>query len=662
MTLGASSCSDMLEVDSPVQLSNQDITNKTDSVFYTFGVMNAMQQLAESYVLQNELRGDMVSTTSKSDLNLQALANFTVDQSNKYDSAYLYYKVINNVNYYAAHRDTTLKEGSTNVVLNEYAAMLTFRAWAYLQAVRTFGHVKYFTHPLTTVSDIESDNSPVLGREELVRNLINDLAPYSGQSVPNYGSIDCGTTNKGTSKTAASSKCFIPVDVMLGELYLELGDKASCLQAVNHYYNYLVANEIDGMTRFPSYTSATSYLWNDEVSLPIDFPGFPKYSNTGNIWSISNTQDIISYIPMAANRLTGTTSDLSKIFGYDYYSADSSYISDIQVVASERYHELADNSAYYYVSSEDNLGRLRKSFAAGDVRRVSTIWRSNRASSNVEYQYIDNYYTGNIVLYRTSTIWLHLAEALNRAGYPDAAFAILKDGLSTRTAERSYITDETKALLSGTFFSVANSDLFDNNTGIHGNGCDPDGVAGGYSPYQMSVDTVKLTNPATQYATESIVGEKIADLEDEFGLSICETKTVTLTIESGDDRDAAIEDAVPEGYFRISSEIKNITNSTVIGDDGANVEILNLEVSMVVVKKEDVINAVEDLICDEYAMELPFMGSRFADLSRMARHKNAAGLYGSNFGSVWLDRKVKKNNPSVAKDLTNEQNWYLPFN
>ena len=74
---------------------------------------------------------------------------------------------------------------------------------------------------------------------------------------------------------------------------------------------------------------------------------------------------------------------------------------------------------------------------------------------------------------------------------------------------------------------------------------------------------------------------------------------------------------------------------------------------------EDSINAMEDIICDEMAMELAFEGNRFADLTRIAKHKNADPLYGSNYGSLWLARKLAYKNP--VKDLTQEINWYLPM-
>ena len=74
---------------------------------------------------------------------------------------------------------------------------------------------------------------------------------------------------------------------------------------------------------------------------------------------------------------------------------------------------------------------------------------------------------------------------------------------------------------------------------------------------------------------------------------------------------------------------------------------------------QDTINAVEDLLCDEYALEFAFEGSRFFDLCRLARHKNAESpaSYGAKFGSKWLASKLA----FKASGLEDESKWYLPF-
>ena len=96
----------MLETESTRQNIEPELTAKTDSLFYGLGILQAMQQLADQYVLQGEMRGELVSTTKYTDNNLRQLANFSATTANKYDSAYVYYRVINNCNYYI----TTLRE------------------------------------------------------------------------------------------------------------------------------------------------------------------------------------------------------------------------------------------------------------------------------------------------------------------------------------------------------------------------------------------------------------------------------------------------------------------------------------------------------------------------------------------------------------------------
>ena len=125
---------------------------------------------------------------------------------------------------------------------------------------------------------------------------------------------------------------------------------------------------------------------------------------------------------------------------------------------------------------------------------------------------------------------------------------------------------------------------------------------------------------------------------------------------------AAADSAAKAEILKLIPEDKYKVASTVVkGTINTNTTEEEISATVTLVNKTDVVNAIEDLLCDEYAMELAFEGSRFTDLTRMARHKNESGLYGANFGGKWFDKKLKNNNPSIAKDLTVEQNWYLPL-
>lgn len=652
------SCEDMLESDSNRQVFEPALDQKTDSVFYAYGIMQALQQLADQYYFQNEMRGDLVRPTNRATTHLRSLASFSADATNKYDSVYLYYKVINNCNYYLAHRDTTLATGARNVVCNEYAAVASFRAWTYLQLARQYGSVPYITEPVTTIGQINA-NTSMTGYESILqgeaRMLESLKARYSEDqlAVPTFNqtSRSIGMLNwkdergQNVEKFIRPSKCFIPLNVVLGDIYLELGQYE---QAATCYYQYLryqgflnpsniSVNYNDFMGTFYSQYSP---IFKDFTEWPADYNSAKNSSLYNQVPTWENafshsaaSGDIITYIPMAVNYTMGKTTDIPAAFGYNYYGTESRggvqvdgdeifscpKTEDIQVVPSQTYVDSARRAQYYYFTEQVKVSPFNwivKSQPLGDAR-ASIVTQGAGADS--AYVYTLKPSTAYIYLYRNTTVWLHLAEAINRMGYPDAAFAVLKNGLHSELPnfrylevylkdqagndsidengqkildmtqshidDKYYLTPESYELLTTKlpFLAQANADVFRNGTsksfvGIHFHGAGA--VEDLYSSYRYS----------------TVLGAKIADINKKFGL--------------------------------------NLTTYN----------------------KADYINAMEDLLCDEYAMEFAFEGTRFSDLRRIALHKNRAGTYGATFGDVWLSRMLQNNAPGITT-----QNCYLPY-
>ena len=586
------SCSDMLESDSERQLFEPDINQKTDSIYYALGILQGMQQLADQYMFIGEMRGDLVDTTAATDRHLRELAQFQLSEVNKYDSAYVYYRVINNCNYYIAHRDTTLRTGATYVAMNEYVAVKAVRAWAYMQLARVFGKVPFYTEPLTQISQIDNNQFPELDIDGIVARLAPDLEQYTGYGLPEYGSAPSGIT---------TSMLFIPVDVIMGDLYLETGQYA---QAARHYITYLT-EVLPAASRHSAYMQGVTFSGRRSVAmqelLPSDWGGTFNYTTTpwNNIFS--GGTDVITYIPMAPNNRAGVTTLIPLAYGYDFYSNSKGYIDQIQIVPSAAYNALSEGQDYYYKSSTSTATKtILNSVKIGDMR-TSAITRERDLAADgyaVGTTWITKNSSAQVYLYRVSTVWLRLAEAFNRLGYYDVAFAILKDGISRYLVEPAgsggplYISDASKVALQTTFplLSEANISKFaepENCIGVHMHGagatCDYTGAvySPGLSPYQL----------------DTIVGMKLREIAAD-GFAVGTTKA-------------------------------------------------------------DTINAVEDLLCDEMALELAFEGCRWYDLMRLARHKNESGLYRPNFGSQWLARKLAYKNPAV--NLEDKNNWYLPF-
>lgn len=611
LTVGMSSCEDMLETESSRQVFDPELNQKTDSIFYALGILQGMQELADQYVFQGEMRGDLVQTTPYTDNNLRYLANFSANTTNKYDSAYVYYRVINNCNYYIAHVDTTLRTGSSYVMMNEYVAVKALRAWTYMQLARVYGSVPFYTEPLTQISQIDNNRYPELDMAGIVSALAGDLEQYTTGDklypVPDYG-------NTPQYANFDPSYIFFPVDVVLGEMYLETGqyDKAA-----NHYIHYLTRlAQTTHSAYMQPYMPGNRMLRLDDLPSDMD-PSNLSFSKAYSRWDVifSGYNDFVTYIPMNASSLQGATTMLPVTYGYDFYATDktgnSRYIDERQLEASESYLNLVNSTDFYYLSTTSTTSnRVINIAPLGDTRYKSVIHEDEDAETDSVKVWITKFNNARIPIYRTSTVLLHLAEAFNRLGMPDAAFAILKDGINEYLVREdggaAYITPETRLALTTTYplLSEANRSKFAesyNAYGIHMHGS---GYASDYD-----VDNNVYTPGLSPYQLDTIVGLKMLEIQNTFGVAVGTTK-------------------------------------------------------------QDSINAVEDILCDEYALEFAFEGTRFYDLCRLARHKNghasstssfdgSPATYGANYGGRWIARKLAFKNPVV--NLEEPSNWYLPF-
>ena len=589
MFLTTTSCEDILETESEQIVFDPALDQKTDSMFYTLAILKSVQLAIDQNVLINEMRGDLTETNMYTQTDLRELANFSATAANKYDSAYVYYRIINNCNYYIAHRDTMLMTGSTKVAIPEYVEALAVRAWAYMQLCKHYGTVDFYTTPITSISEA---NAPKEKKDMagIANALLPELAQYKQIDVPNYGEIDAGSTNFGVSKKVNSRKIMFPVLLVMGDIYLETNQYE---QAAKCYFEYLNMQRIRQRNFFIA--PLFEYSYPDNIMPPMS--GYYTVEESwSSIFTVSPnvSNEIITYVPMAVNGLRGTTTNLPKLFGYNYYTTDvdttdnksqtsgsDMYILEREIEPSQQYINLCNSQDWYYRPSESLTDILTSKL--GDLRRQVTVQTVQKGDS--AFRLMTKYNGGNINIYRASTVYLRLAEALNRMGYPDAAFMILKDGMSySKLDEAGYLKPETIEMLTTTipFFSEQNMNNFTTeirNIGIHSHGANE--TVGQYSPYQYV----------------EVLASKLAELKEQ-GVNVQDTP-------------------------------------------------------------EDSINAMEDIICDEMAMELAFEGNRFADLTRIAKHKNADPLYGSNYGSLWLARKLAYKNP--VKDLTQEINWYLPM-
>ena len=406
------SCEDMLKPESDLVEYEEDHTlnHATDSVYSVMGIINKMQIIADRVVLLGEVRGDLVAPTAAANNDLKRLSAFDFNGSNRYNQISDYYAVINNCNYYLAHVDTAMQRRGRNLFMREYAAVKSYRAWTYLQLAQAYGEVPLILTPLMTEKEArEAMNQPRVGIKAICDTFIDDLTPYVGVNLPEFGSVN----------GMSSDYFFIPMRALLGDLCLWSGRYQ---EAARWYHDYLT----DRYEPVKMNLQRTSWPNSSQLVTPND-----RYTTSS---------EVITYIPMESRVFDGVISNLPNLFNsttennYFYELTASSAMSKIsadQIYCLENDIPGATTKDTVYVARTG----FNRSEYVGDLRFASNFTLRSFGTQNEYSEY--NSYTQNvskitssrIPLYRATMIYVRYAEALNRAGYPQTAFAILKYGI-----------------------------------------------------------------------------------------------------------------------------------------------------------------------------------------------------------------------------------------
>ncbi len=440
------SCEDMFTADNTLvttELAPQD------TLYQMMGIIKRMQKLADRTVLLGEVRADLVDVDPlHASADIQELAANNVSATNVYNQPSDYYAVINSCNIYLAYVDSMRNsQGTRKYFEKEILAAKCFRAWCYLELLKIYGDVPYIRTPI-----LNSDNAEEIvasGKKEgmvtIVTDMINDLANFraaeNDELRQSYGDR--------TFNNIRYSQMVIPVRAMLAELYLwrgsYTGNQTDYINAIRMYHDYFT---------FPGEEINTGRAKANWPSRDSERPSTSDYNS--NFLAASQCAGVL---PMETSQYYGTVSKLRGVFcsldSNNYYPA---------VVASQRAKDISKAQDYcqflveggglpeiYFREHDPNLYSDYKTME-GDLRLYSVSdgpdnVKDNSSNSHENSSYNNMYYlnrkygtttNGNSYLpfvpyFRNNILYLHFAEALNRAGFPETAFAILKYGLSYYT-------------------------------------------------------------------------------------------------------------------------------------------------------------------------------------------------------------------------------------
>ena len=684
--LATTSCEDMLTPDMDRNVEN--FTGR-DTVNFYLGILSNVQEMIENNVILGEVRGDLCEPTDYVSDTISAVANFipTEDAENGLLNRAAYYKVINQCNYYLARVDTMAQKNNIYYMRKEYAQVQAIRAWTYMQLVQNYGTVPFITRPVESAGTGWESNSPegTVNADNLLDKLLenNLMRAYEYErtlGLPNYGTFKTGAVDIPHKLT------LFPTALVLGDLYLLRGASTSDYErAAAFYYDYL---EDAGTITNGNAGFRVSYNGEDEIYTP----------NENGDWvmpTLNYNGDLITLVPSAANASIGKTlTRVAQIYGFDPHSSTSSTdqgdagialsgqisvqvnYKNRQIAPTPSYINLCKNQIYALQESENkieypaNLGDCRidgtiKYMREDGQRRAFIQKFCPRAMSSESY--LSGFtFRYNMPVYRKRQIYLRFAEAINRAGFPRHAFAILRNGLQAKKMPAIRYDSVQYDDVNKTFKKVPYLRIVADGTGYIG--IDEMRRALDHPDFLDFTDDAKWNSQGihafgtgehndldTLYTYDRIVGERMA-------------------------QEALRAGAPAEAAQRLRYSLLEESNTPTTGEgegqptepDRSDYTELPADDPQVPTDLAQQINAVETLIADEMALETAYEGWRYYDLMRIARHKNADNWGAGVSGTQWmawlisrrsLDLKPYENptqyDATLFGKLSDPNNWFL---
>lgn len=412
------SCEGILNLDSEriVFVDEYDMAASNDTLYSIFAVFTQLQNIADSYVLLGELRGDLMEVDSKANRFLKEIYNFNVSPENPYASNIKdYYSIINNCNYII--EKAALLKDDNGVKLA--AACKTIRAWTYMQIALNYGSAVYYTEPILSVTQAEEvqKKTPVTF-DELAAVLINELTPIKDIEQPEL--------NMQIYSTYFQNLLF-PVRFVLGDLYLWTGQYE---KAAQEYRDLMYKNSIR--------ISSGIFISRRDVVNNIAFTG--SYTFIGGGW-----YNLFSNVPNEHITNIASTNE------YDYKFHMDSLVLNGEITASATAFKNWEKQRYVHSRNLDTIGDLRVIGSISSNSMSSESYRVFDLPDSASTKYLGKFSIMNhpansvrnvskkIMVYRAGLLYLRYAEAVNRLGKPNLAYAVMKHGLNSATLKNKSI-------------------------------------------------------------------------------------------------------------------------------------------------------------------------------------------------------------------------------
>ena len=422
LLLSLSSCEEYLDVEPQDKVAEELMyRNVYDADAAVIGIYGKFMGLAKKYVILNEMRADLMTTTNNSDPYLKELSEQNISAENPYVNPKDFYLVIQNCNDALKNFDIMVaeKKFTQSQYEQRYADVACIRSWIYLQLGIQYGTVPYITEPLANIEDVKNISKyPRLSFNELIDELVTFTEALKYKKI-----YDSGSSLLVNVDGYNTEKFFINKECLLGDLQLW---KGNYLEAASHYKNVMETgtprNDVD-MYR----VKFAEVLTNNDLAV-----GYLRY-----------------YEQDATTLVDNNTQGWRSIFG-----RDRDVLWNTEWIWSLPFDsDFAPKNPFIEIFSKTSGKYLAK-----PSQRAIDLWQSNTQSNGFPYdargqkftyrmvggepvimKYIYKYEAaanafktdGDWFLYRAAKLHLRYAEAANRDNQHRIADAILNFGIKS---------------------------------------------------------------------------------------------------------------------------------------------------------------------------------------------------------------------------------------
>ncbi|MGQ7945616.1 RagB/SusD family nutrient uptake outer membrane protein [Flavobacterium sp. WC2509] len=280
VSLSLSSCEEFVDVQPQDKLSGDQVyRNVYDADAAVTGIYGKFMGLASKYVMLNEMRADLMTTTGNSDPYLKELSEQNISAENPYANPKDFYEVIQNCNDALKNFDIMVaeKKFTQSQYDQRYADIACIRSWIYLQLGIQYGTVPYITQPIVSLEDVkDASKYPRLSFDQLLEELVKFT-----EGLTYKKDYDATSSLLVTVDGYYTAKFFINKECLLGDLQLWKGNYQ---QAAMHYKTIMEtsSSQPSGTALYEVYR-----LSNFAGSGNNDF--IVNYTNSQNVNTLFNT-------------------------------------------------------------------------------------------------------------------------------------------------------------------------------------------------------------------------------------------------------------------------------------------------------------------------------------------------------------------------------------